>query len=225
MKIKSSDTILFLDASSVVVHIGILNDNKWIGYFRSEDPALQSLFQGVEVCLQTAGLHLSDITGFAYCEGPGSLLGIRLVAMAIRAWKEQKTFMDSMVYAYNSFDVSLELIRKIHNSKEPYAIVSQSAKGFWNFLSTDSSKIQVSEFSEAELASFSGTLWLFKQKKIHSCERNFQTLAFDYSLQQVPEIFYQGALLRPVDEPDAAFVREPEYVKWDSKRHNLNASS
>lgn len=219
MKTKSNDAILFLDASSVVVHIGIWSGNKWLAYFHSKDPALQSLFQGVEVCLQTAGLDLKDITSFAYSEGPGSLLGIRLTAMAIRGWKEHEIFKDSPIYAYNSFKVSLELIKKLHNPKKPFAIVSQSAKDHWNFLSSNSPKMQVSELGEAELESFPGTLWLFKQKKLPSSVKNLQTLAFDYTLQQVPEIFDQEVLLRSVDEPDAVFVHEPEYVKWNSKRH------
>ena len=53
---KTSDKILFLDASSVEVHVGILNENKWLSYFRSEQPALQSLFQGIDVCLRKCPL-------------------------------------------------------------------------------------------------------------------------------------------------------------------------
>jgi tRNA threonylcarbamoyladenosine biosynthesis protein TsaB len=219
VKMQCNDKILFLDASSLVVHIGILSNNKWVGYFKSDQPALQSLFQGIEVSLKLAALELKDITGFAYCEGPGSLLGIRLASMAIRAWKEQECFKNIVVYAYNSFDVSLELIKKIHNPNRPFAVVSQLRKGYWSFLSNNCLTGNISEINEAELSSFQGSLWLFKQKKLSLNEKNLQMMTFDYSLEECPEIFIQRPLLRSVEQPDAMFVHELEYVKWDSKRH------
>lgn len=223
VNIKDTDKILFLDASSFLVQVGILSGNKWLGYFRSEEPALQSIFQGIEVCMQMAGLSFSGITGFAYCEGPGSLLGIRLVAMAIRGWKTQKDFKDAPVYAYNSFEVSLMLVKKVHNPEETYAVVSESRKGFWNILrSSENGKDgKVTEVSESDLGLLPGAIWLFKQKNLSAAEGDFQKMAFDYSLEECPEIFAQSTLLRAVDEPDALFVRETEYVKWDSKRHSL----
>lgn len=222
-KIKSTDTLLFLDASSFLVQVGILSNKKWLGYFKSEEPALQSIFQGIEVCLQMSGLSFSDITGFAYCEGPGSLLGIRLVAMAIRGWKEQAVFTDTPIYAYNSFNLSLALIKKIHNPKEPYAVVAPSRKGYWNVLRSDQDS-KLKEVSENDLELLPGGLWVFKQRKLSSAEGDFQKMAFDYSFEECPEIFDQHALLRSVEAPDAVFVREPEYVKWDSKRHSMGDS-
>ncbi len=223
VNIKEIDKILFLDASSFLVQAGILSGNKWLGYFRSEEPALQSIFQGIEVCLQMAGLSFSNITGFAYCEGPGSLLGIRLVSMAIRGWKAQKDFKDLPVYAYNSFELSSALIKKVHNPPGLYAVVSQSRRGFWNILkSSENGKDEkVAEVGESDLKLFPGGIWLFKQKKLSAAEGDFQKMAFDYNLEECPEIFAQCALLRLVDEPDALFVCETEYLKWDSKRHSL----
>lgn len=216
---KNNDRVLFLDASSVDVNVGILSNNNWLGYFKSSEPALQSLFHGIQICLQMANLHFNDLNAFAYCEGPGSLLGIRLTAMAIRAWKEQKSFNEVGIYSYNSFQASLELIKKVHAPLGLYAVVSQSRKGYWNFLSNEPQIQEVSEVEESELTSFPGTLWRFKQKKLMEDEKNLRTMPFDYNFENSPEIFIQEKFLRPVQEPDALFVNQPEYVKWDSKRH------
>lgn len=220
MKTKGADKILFLDACTPIVQIGILKDNKWLAYFKSEESALQSLFLGVEVCLKTAKLALKDLNAFAYCEGPGSLLGIRLAAMAICGWKEVETLKNLNVYAYNSFGVSLELIRKVHNPLEQYYVVSQSRRGIWNILG-DMKTGRIREIDEEELISLNGSKWYLKQKKLLLEDKNLDLMAFDYNLELCPEYFVQKSPLRLVDQPDAAFVRELEYVKWDSKRHSM----
>ena len=118
-----------------------------------------------------SALKLKNMTAFAYCEGAGSLLGIRLVAMAIRAWKEQVDSKETIIYAYNSLEASIEMIKKLHVPKEPFAVVSQSRKGQWDFLSSDSRGSIVTEVDEVKLISYAGILWLFKQKSSFQMKR------------------------------------------------------
>lgn len=219
MKINNNK-ILFLDACSTRVQVGILDQNQWIGYFKSESEPLQSLFQGIEISLKMAGIELEQIRGFAYCEGPGSLLGIRLVAMAIRGWKELKLFKDKEVYKYNSFEVSLELIRKLYGKEKLCYIISRSRLGTWNILSSEE-KNSVHEIEEKELKKLKGELWYFPQKRLISdVDHALNAKQFDYNLENCPECFSKENLLRLVTEPDALFINEQEYVKWDSKRHS-----
>lgn len=220
MKISNNSKILFLDACSPKVQIGILHKNKWIGYFKSEEQALQSLFQGIEISLKMAGIEFEQVTGFAYCEGPGSLLGIRLAAMAIRGWKELNLFKDKEVYKYNSFEVSLELIRKFYSNEGPYCIISRSRSGIWNIL-TSEERIRVHEIGAEELKKFKGTLWYFQQKKLISEVNDLELRRFDYNLENCPECFSKLELLSIVKEPDALIVKETKYVKWDLKRHSM----
>lgn len=224
MKLKNSEKILFLDASSPMVQVGILHQNKWIGYFKSKEQVLQSLFQGVEVSLKMAGMELEEITSFAYCEGPGSLLGIRVVAMAIRGWIELEIFKDKEVYGYNSFELSLELIKKVYNYDGSYYVVSGARKGVWNILGSEENG-NVREIEDSELKKLRGDLWYFKQRKLSSEERDLDLREFDYNLENCAESFEEKELLRKIEEPDVLFVREQEYVKWDSKRHQMEDKS
>ena len=41
---------------------------------------------GVFECLDELGADIGSVRAFAFCEGPGSILGIRTSAMALRAW-------------------------------------------------------------------------------------------------------------------------------------------
>lgn len=224
MKTKSDDKILFLDASSPTVQVGVLYKNKWVGYFRSKEEVLQSLFQGVEISLKMAGMELEEITGFAYCEGPGSLLGVRVVAMAIRGWMELEFFKEKKVYGYNSFEVSLELIRKLYGHDSFYYVVSGSRKGVWNILGSEAEG-NVYEIEEEELKKLKRDLWYFKQRKLLFKEGDLHLREFDYNLENCAESFKEKRLLRIMEEPDVLSVREPEYVKWDSKRHQMEDKS
>lgn len=220
MKTRSDDKILFLDACSPIVQVGILHKNQWVGFFKSKEQVLQALFQGVEVSLKMAGMELEEVTGFAYCEGPGSLLGVRVVAMAIRGWMELEAFKDKGVYVYNSFEVSLELIKKLYDPDGSYYIVSGSRKGVWNILGSKE-KDSIHEIEDGELKKLRGDLWYFKQRKLIFEEGDLNLREFDYNLENCAESFKEKRLLRLMEEPDVLFVREPEYVKWDSKRHQM----
>src|ERR1700691_4097426 len=76
--------LLLLDAAGSRVHVG---------FFPSQDPAVArwsatdgeagvALFQGVGA----PGVAPIAVRAFAFCEAPGSILGIRTTAMAIRTW-------------------------------------------------------------------------------------------------------------------------------------------
>lgn len=216
---KNCDKILFLDACSPIVQVGILHNNQWIGYYKSEKQAMQSLFEGTEICLAMSKMEFKDITHFAYCEGPGSLLGIRVAIMAIRTWKALKLFTGKKVYAYNSFRVSLELVKKLYERVCPYYIISGVRTGIWNILS-DKEGEDIYEIKEDELKKLKGDKWYFKQKKLLSSESNDLCLrTFDYNIEMCAESFIEKKWLREVLEPEALVVEEPEYVKWDFKRH------
>ncbi len=215
---KNFDKILFLDACSPIVQVGILHENKWIGYYKSEKQALESLFEGIEKCLKMGKMEFKDITHFAYCEGPGSLLGIRVAIMAIRAWKALKLNRNKKVYAYNSFKVSLELVRKFYNKVSPYYIVSGVRAGTWNILSAGGGE-DIFEIKEEELKKLKGDKWYFKQRKLLPENNDLYLKEFDYNIEKCAESFIEKKWLREVLEPEALVVEEPEYVKWDFKRH------
>ena len=66
--------------------MGVLSGGRWVGQGLSPDGALEGLFGCVEVALAEAKLKLGDIRSFALCVGPGSVLGIRIAALAVRSW-------------------------------------------------------------------------------------------------------------------------------------------
>lgn len=215
---KKDETILFLDASSPIVQVGILKGSNWLSFFKSEEQALTSIFQGVDNCLKMAAMVLNDVDHFAYCEGPGSLLGIRVSSMAIMGWKSLDIFKENKIYAYNSFELSVEMIQKLYGKGNAFYIVSGTRAGVWNILYSLDTKVIV-EIEEENLKKIKEDKWYFKQKKLGLKDRDLELKEFDYNLEQCPEAFIGKVRLREVSHANALVVKEPEYVKWDFKRH------
>ena len=84
---SAPEPCLVLDGSARAgVRVGVLSGGRWVGQGLSPDGALEGLFGCVEAALVDAKLSLGDIRSFALCVGPGSVLGIRIAALAVRAW-------------------------------------------------------------------------------------------------------------------------------------------
>ena len=84
---SAPEPCLVLDGSARAgVRVGVLAGGRWVGQGVSPDGALEGLFGCVEAALADAKLSLADIRSFALCVGPGSVLGIRIAALAVRSW-------------------------------------------------------------------------------------------------------------------------------------------
>ena len=84
---RPPEPCLVLDGSARVgVRVGVLRDGRWSGEGVAAEVALEATFACAETALRHAGLTLADIRSFVVCVGPGSILGIRVAALAARAW-------------------------------------------------------------------------------------------------------------------------------------------
>jgi len=83
-------TLLVLDAASARVQVGwiTVDSATWAS---STDEAGKALFSGIDSLLDSgspsAPRSISAVGAFVFCEGPGSILGIRTAATALRTWR------------------------------------------------------------------------------------------------------------------------------------------
>src|SRR5262245_28763755 len=73
---------LLIDAASSEIQVGLFGPDATTRWQTSNDEAGVAVFESVE----KLGVELGHISTFIFCEGPGSVLGIRTVAMALRTW-------------------------------------------------------------------------------------------------------------------------------------------
>ena len=86
-------TLLVIDSSSACAQIGLFraglpSTGEWE---KSIGEAGIAVFQTTDKLLRRAGVELSEIDAIAFCEGPGSVLGIRTAAVAGQASIDQLT--------------------------------------------------------------------------------------------------------------------------------------
>src|SRR4051812_17470625 len=96
-------SLLVLDAASTRIQVGLLQANAPARWQAIDAEAGSALFNGTDAVLKAAGQQLSNVDAFAFCEGPGSMLGVRTVAMAIRTWQVLRA---RPAYAYQSLAVA-----------------------------------------------------------------------------------------------------------------------
>lgn len=211
---------LFLDASGVTTRVGVWQDARWLGWQESEASALEGLFANARAALDEAKLPWAQLCGFIYIEGPGSVLGLRLAAMAIRAWQTDDATRENTIARPVMTCGSMPLAAALalaSGARNPFTIFTDAKQGFWQILevtSPDLEKIFVTaprEIKETELPA--GTLFHLPARKAwHQTPKHALTLPT--SLREHPEVLALPHLLRPVATATPYAGRPPEYKKW-----------
>jgi tRNA threonylcarbamoyladenosine biosynthesis protein TsaB len=111
--------LLLLDAAGPTVHAGWLGAGppRWAAFTAEAGTGLFSALEGL-------GIKVAEARAFAFCEGPGSILGIRTTAMALRAWC---AIAPRPVYAYQSLDL---LCRGL--ARPGLTVIADARRGLWH---------------------------------------------------------------------------------------------
>src|SRR5690625_7970577 len=83
----SAGLFLLIDAAGPLVQTALWSDGAWFRWIGSREVAGRSVFAGVQEIFKSERISLKNLSGFFFCEGPGSMLGVRIAAMAIRGWQ------------------------------------------------------------------------------------------------------------------------------------------
>lgn len=197
---------LLLDAASVRTQVGLWTPGarETARWFVSEEEAGVALFAGAEALLAEAGLRVADIDVFIFCEGPGSVLGIRTAAMALRTWR---VITPAPVLAYRSLDLVA------HALADPVvSVIADARRDSWHVARFRSPLRRV---LTAELR---GPLVMPEHFRHWSpLPEGVRRTPYDVSelLPSLPD----ADLFRQTDEPDAFLHEEPSYVTWTPQVH------
>ena len=132
--LPSNKASLVIDGSGIAVFAGLLDaENRWLAKAERDGSPLEELFPVIEAVLTESGLSLKDIGSYIYCMGPGSVLGLRLCAMAIETWARLYP-KSAQYYKYNSLQLSAHALLYATPNLKDALIVSDWKKGAWNAL-------------------------------------------------------------------------------------------
>jgi len=231
-------TLLVLDAASARVQVGWLTTDS-ATWASSTDEAGKALFSGVETVLGAtndshenrnsstspirsidahSGTLVADVGAFVFCEGPGSILGIRTAATAIRAWRTLYPQTPSFSYK------SLALLA--HALGDPnLTLIADARRNHWHVQRLGQPLRQV---PSSELADTKGPLatpsefrhWTLPPPNLARVPYDLETM---FASSAVKNADCANALVAdlftPAPEPDAFLHAEATYKTWLPQIH------
>jgi tRNA threonylcarbamoyladenosine biosynthesis protein TsaB len=205
--------ILVLDAASAGTQAGLLQPGASGVWHRREEEAGNGIFAGTAAVLLKAGVSLEEIDAFVFCEGPGSMLGSRTIAMALRTWQ---VLHPRPAYAYQSLAVAgrHEWTRR----PRAFAVLADARRDTWHVqtVAVDGTLAPLQRTAAGELPA--GELvtpenfraWAQPPRPAAACR---------YDLAMIFPTLGDGDFFRPAGAPDAFQHEAPAYRKWSAQVH------
>lgn len=215
----SSAPLLLLDTASPRIAAGLLIEpGEQVLWECSEREAGIGLFTLVEALLRARNLPFECLQSIVFCEGPGSLLGIRLTAVALRTWTMLPRPRPLTVWAYRSLElVAADLLEQ--GRRPPFLVVTDARRQTWNALRVESG-------GASPAAAFTFERWpagrpfpdglplLAPEGFPHWQPLPAGVEFVPYRPERLPALLAHPGLLHPAAEPDAFLIEMPTYRTW-----------
>ena len=204
---------LVLDGSARSgVRAGVLAGGRWAGQGESPLGAVEGLFPCVEAALAEARLSLDDVRAFALCAGPGSVLGIRVAALAARTWSAMRP---RPVFVWPALD-ALAGSALAAGASGPFLVAVESRLKRWHALEVgaDGSFGPAFEAEVAQLDAAGLRVYAHGDAAAVFARR----VAMPAPWSALPGLFARPGFLRAEPKPDAANVAQ-DFATWSGGRH------
>jgi tRNA threonylcarbamoyladenosine biosynthesis protein TsaB len=140
-----------------------------------------------------------------FCEGPGSVLGIRTAAVALRAWRVINP--GATTFAYQSLDVVARSI-----NRPEVNVIADARRDTWHVAKVNS---PLQRIPSSELH---GDLVMPEHFR-HWTPLPANVTTTSYDLAALLPRLCEADLFRPVTGPDAFTHEDPTYVTWTPQIH------
>jgi tRNA threonylcarbamoyladenosine biosynthesis protein TsaB len=212
--LASHGRLLVLDAASTRVQVGLLRAGGPALWRTFDDEAGTGVFAGTEAVLQQSAAKLGDIGAFVFCEGPGSMLGTRTVAMALRTWQ---VLQPRPAYAYQSLAVAGRFAWT--QAPRNFAVIADARRETWHVQSVGADgrlaplqRVAAGALPAGELLSPENfRAWAPPPRPAAACS---------YDLAKIFPALADGDFFRATGTPDAFQHEAPEYKKWSAQVHS-----
>jgi tRNA threonylcarbamoyladenosine biosynthesis protein TsaB len=193
--------LLLIDAASSRVQVGWWGkQSRDAAWATSDDEASVAIFR----CVEKLGVNLDEVGAFVFCEGPGSVLGIRSVAMAVRTWCAVKP---RPVFAYASLAIVAHTMGRAEVS-----VIADARRESWHLYQIGRGLRRVA------LQELSGEMVMPENFRAWS-EVPPNVTRVPYSLaDRLPRVL-DADVFHATEAPDAFLHEEPSYVTWTPQIH------
>lgn len=211
--------VLLIDSSSTLIQVGLWTNAQAVAWEAAEREAGTGVFASTENLLQAAGVSLTQIEAFIFCAGPGSVLGIRTAAAAIRIWN---TLRPRPVFSFTS----LELVAHFEKTKRAgsaFSVIADARRETWHQIQVDE-RANISPLRRVPATALTGTLltptffrhWAPLPPAVENV--SYHTGAMLETLNDAP-LFSENL------DPDAFLHEAPSYLTWTPQIHRAPSTS
>ena len=196
------------------VRVGVLVDGRWLAESTVAAGALEATTDLAAEVLKKAHLKFIDIKSYAVCIGPGSMLGIRVSAMAVRTWA---TLYQRPIYVWESLRLLAEHALE-QGVKVPFAVINESRLKRWNYMAVKSAdSFDAPVELEVEEVNAKGLPLVVN----HSSNLFSNAKVMDDIWSHLPKLFQKKDSLKLEPKPDA-LNPAADYAVWSGERHRRN---
>ncbi|MBL4575227.1 MAG: hypothetical protein JKY51_03900 [Opitutaceae bacterium] len=207
--------LLILDTASAKISVGLrLNQSDAGIWFNSDEKAGVSIFRGIQFCLEKSPIQLENILSIIYCEGPGSILGIRTATMALRTWIHTAASPLS-IYRYKSLSLAAAGLGFNNTETSPFSVILDARRGRWHTLTTTQQDFlgEIKSIDSNQASLIPHTIFYPKGFPLKT------SLPFTYQeCDYTPSLLSNTALLEKIVQqtisPDVFITGETTYQKW-----------
>jgi tRNA threonylcarbamoyladenosine biosynthesis protein TsaB len=200
-------SLLLIDASSQTIHLGWLQRGQPAQWSRIEQEAGTGLY----ALLEKIALSPNDAGAFAYCEGPGSILGIRTVAAALRTWT---ALTSRPIFSYRSLDLL------VHTEGRPGAtFIFDARRRSWHAVSIDAHGVAepLQRIPEGQLPP--GDLLMPQGFRTWTALPTPTPATVPYNPTRIAGDLTDTDLFSVSSDPDAFQPEPPSYARWSPQVH------
>ncbi|MDA9961867.1 hypothetical protein N9D63_03175 [Opitutales bacterium] len=203
---------LLVDASSQV-QVGIPDSKDWLSLVREEKPALESLFVAIPKSLEEIDASISAIDAILFCEGPGSTLGLRVAATAVKTILRENEPSPTL-FTYNALDLAAIMSNDL---SRPILAPFRKGKRLLR------SPISNSAIGSIEVLEEPISESLSKEALHLPSLRSWETLpegldVLDYDISHIAGLAGIAPILRPAEIPEVFTPLPAEFRKWKPTR-------
>ncbi len=200
--LNESPPLLLVDAASERIQAGLLGADGSARWASMTEEAGVGVFE----CLDELGVDIDSVGAFAFCEGPGSILGIRTSAMAVRMWNVLRA---RPTYRY----FSLALVAQAVGRPE-VGIIADARRGSWHCLRLGGSlqRVPAAELSGELMTPEGFRHW-------NPLPPDASAAPYDLAELLANSSVAAADLFREAPSPDAFLHQEPAYARWVPQIH------
>lgn len=216
--VSAQGPVLLIDSSSASVAVGLLRADAPAVWRQSAGEAGIAIFECLAAVLAEAAIRVGAMGALVFCEGPGSILGIRTAAMALRTWQAAGP-PTPPAFAYRSLElVALDLAGA--GTPPPFAVIADARRDAWHWVESTAANVigPLQRVPSHTVAPYAGELFMPAGFRVWTPPpRTFRTVS--YSPGDLWRRQGGADLLHPAASPDAFLHEDTAYVAWTPQIH------